>query len=81
MLLEVDRNAVREQVLALFREVRSILHDAHINSTRPVECAAAASKSGRSKKISSCFTTLRKLSQEPNGVRSTDVVDVGGLIA
>jgi preprotein translocase subunit SecD len=37
MLLEVDRNAVREQVLAsLFREVRSILHDAHINLARPV---------------------------------------------
>src|SRR5215470_5384182 len=37
VLLEVDRNAVREQVLASLRsEVRSILHDAHINLARRV---------------------------------------------
>ena len=37
VLFEVDRNAVREQVLALrFSDVRSVLHDAHINLARPV---------------------------------------------
>src|SRR5436190_23938700 len=37
ILLEVDRSDVSKRVLdSLFRDVRSILHDAHISLVRPV---------------------------------------------
>ena len=83
VLLEVDRNAVREQVLAsLFRDVRSILHDAHINLTRPVNVRDGSIEVRPLKEnFEATLTTLRKLSQEFNGVRPTDVVNAGdGLI-
>ena len=83
VLLEVDRNAVREQVLASLRsEVRSILHDAHINLARRV-----AVRSGgihvrpRQDNFEAALAKLRQLSQEFNGVRAVEVTDAGdGLI-
>jgi preprotein translocase subunit SecD len=80
VLLEVDRNAVREQVLAsLFREVRSILHDAHINLARPVIIRSGSIEVRPLKdNFEAALTKLRKLSQEFNGVRPVEVVDLGG---
>ena len=79
MLLEVNRNAVREQVLAsLFDEVRSILHDAHINLARPIVRRDAIEVRPLKENFEAALTELRKLSQEFNGVRPVDVVDVGG---
>src|SRR5262249_52653984 len=83
MLLEVNRNAVREQVLAsLFREVRSILHDAHINLARPVALRSGSIEVRPLKdNFEAALTQLRKLSQEFNGVRPVEITDVaGGLI-
>jgi preprotein translocase subunit SecD len=83
MLLEVDRNAVREQVLAsLFRDVRSILHDARINLARPVMVRSGSIEVRPLKdNFEAALTKLRKLSQAFNGVRPVEVVDVGdGLI-
>src|SRR5262245_12246815 len=80
VLLEVDQNAVRKQVLtSLFREVRSILHDAHINLARPV-IARSGSIEVRPLKdnFEAALNQLRKLSQEFNGVRPVEVTDVGG---
>jgi preprotein translocase subunit SecD len=83
MLLEVDRNAVREQVLAsLVREVRSILHDAHINLARPVALRSGSIEVRPLKEnFEAALTQLRKLSQEFNGIRPVEVTDVAdGLI-
>lgn len=79
-LLEVDRNAVREQVLAsLYREVRSILRDAHINLARPVVVRSRSIEVRPLKdNFEAALTKLRKLSQEFNGVRPVEVTDVGG---
>ena len=80
VLLEVDRNAVREQVLtSLFREVRSILHDAHINMARPVIVRSGSIEVRPLKdNFEAALTKLRSLSQEFNGVRPVEVTDVGG---
>jgi|SRR5215813_10957967 len=80
VLLEVDRNAVREQVLAsLFREVRSILHDARINLARPVIVRSGSIEVRPLKdNFEAALTKLRELSQEFNGVRAVEVTDVGG---
>jgi preprotein translocase subunit SecD len=83
VLLEVDRNAVREQVLALrFSDVRSILHDAHINLARPVTVREGGIEVRPLKdNFEAALATLRKLTQEFNGVRPVEVTDVGdGLI-
>jgi len=83
VLLEVDRSAVRKQVLAsLFSEVRSILHDAHINLTRPVVVRGGSIEVRPLKdNFETALTKLRKLSQEFNGVRAVEVTNVGdGLI-
>jgi preprotein translocase subunit SecD len=83
VLLEVDRNAVREQVLALrFSDVRSILHDAHINLARPVAVRSGGIEVRPLKvNFEAALATLRKLTQEFNGVRPVEVTDVGdGLI-
>jgi len=80
VLLEVDRNAVREQVLALlFRDVRSILHDAHINLARPVSVASGSIEVRPLKdNFEAALTQLRKLSQKFNSVRPVEVTDEGG---
>jgi|SRR5262245_35615188 len=80
VLLEVDQNAVRKQVLtSLFREVRSILHDAHINLARPVILHSGSIEVRPLKdNFEAALSKLRELSQEFNGVRAVDVTDVGG---
>jgi preprotein translocase subunit SecD len=80
VLLEVDRNAVREQVLALrLRDVRSILHDAHINLARPVTVRSGSIEVRPLKgNFEAALIQLRKLSQEFNGVRPVEVTDAGG---
>jgi preprotein translocase subunit SecD len=79
-LLEVNRNAVLEQVLAsLRREVRSILRNAHINLARPVTVRSASIEVRPLKdNFEVALTELRKLSQEFNGVRPVKVTDIGG---
>jgi preprotein translocase subunit SecD len=80
MLLEVDRAAVRKHALdLLFREVRSLLHDAHINMERPV-VAHNGSIEVRplQDNFEAALAKLRALSQEFNGVRSVDLDDAGG---
>ena len=80
MLVEVDRNAVREHVLtSLFREVRSVLHDARIHLANPltirsgnVEVRPLASD------FEAALAKLRGLSWAFNGVRPVEVTDAGG---
>ena len=53
VLLEVDRNSVRQYVLKkLFREVRDVLRDARIGLANRMPSATAALRSGRSQAIS-----------------------------
>jgi len=80
ILLEVDQSEMRAQFLQSLRhEVHSTLHDAYINLASP----PAVRSSGvevrlREGDFQAGFTKLRELSQPLNGVRSLEVVDVGG---
>jgi preprotein translocase subunit SecD len=80
MLVEVDLNAVREQVLALrFSDVRSILHDAHINMARPVTVRSGSIEvRPLEDNFEAALATLRKLTQEFKSVRPVEVTDAGG---
>jgi preprotein translocase subunit SecD len=82
MLLEVDRNDVREQVLALLsREVRGALHDARIELANHV-IIRIRSGGVEVRPLAGDFEValakLRELSQAINGVRSVDVTNAGG---
>jgi preprotein translocase subunit SecD len=83
ILLEVDRSDVSKRVLdSLFRDVRSILHDAHINLVRPVTVRSGSVEvRPLQNNFEAALTKLRVLSQKFNGVRAAEVTDVGdGLI-
>jgi preprotein translocase subunit SecD len=81
--LEVDRNDVRAQILkSLHRDVRSALHEAHIDMVRPVALRGDAIEV---RPLEASFRValakLRELSQPFSGARPADVVDAGrGLI-
>jgi preprotein translocase subunit SecD len=77
---EVDRNDVRKQLLeSLHRDVRSELHEAHIDLVRPV---VVRGDSVEVRPLEASFhaglAKLRELSQAFGGARPADVVDAGG---
>lgn len=78
LLLEVDKNSVREHVLKnLFQDVRNILRDARIGSANSlvvgsVEVRPVASQFG------AALAKLGELSKAFNGVRAAEVTDAGG---
>jgi preprotein translocase subunit SecD len=80
VLLEVDRNGVREYVLKkLFREVRDVLRDARIGLANPM---AIRSGSVEVRLLAGDFEAalakLGELSRAFNGVRPVEVTDAGG---
>jgi preprotein translocase subunit SecD len=83
LLLEVDRNDVREHILAsLFREVRDILHDARVNLANPVTVRnGSVEVTPLADDFGAALGKLRELSRPFNGVRPVEVTDAGsGLI-
>ena len=79
-LLEVDRNSVREYVLtSLLREVRGVLHDAHIKLSNHVTLrSGSAEVRPLAGDFEAALANLRELSGEFNGVRPVEVTDAGG---
>jgi preprotein translocase subunit SecD len=80
VLLEVDRNGLREYVLKkLFREVRDVLRDARIGLANPM---AIRSGSVEVRPLAGDFKAalakLGELSRVFNGVRPVEVTDAGG---
>jgi preprotein translocase subunit SecD len=83
VVLKVDRNSVREQVLAsLFREVRDVLHDARINLTKPVTIySGSVEVRPLAGDFGAALGKMSELSQAFNGVRPVEVTDAkDGLI-
>ena len=83
VLLEVDRNAVREYVLKkLFREVRDVLRDARIGLANPVSIRSGSVEvRPLGGKFEAALAKLGELSSAFNGVRPVEVTDAGsGLI-
>jgi preprotein translocase subunit SecD len=80
VLLEVDRNAVRDHVLtSLFREVRSALHDVRINLANPVTVRSGSVEvRPLTGDFEAALAKLRELSRAFNGVRPVEVTDAGG---
>ena len=79
MLLEVDRNDVREQVLAsLFREVRDVLHDARIMASYVTIRSGSVEVRPHAGDFEVALAKLRELWQPLNGVRSVEVTNAGG---
>ena len=78
VLLEVDRNGVREYVLKnLFREVRDILHDARIGLANPMAIRGGGVEV-RPLDFKAALPRLGELSRAFNGVRPVEVTDAGG---
>jgi preprotein translocase subunit SecD len=80
VLLEVDRNGVREEVLKkLVREVRDVLRDARIGLANPM---AIRNGSVEVRPLGGDFAAtlarLGELSRAFNGVRPVEVTDAGG---
>ena len=62
-------------------EVRSILHDAHINLARPVVVRSSSIEvRPLQDNFAAALAKLRKLSQEFNGVRAVEVTNGGGRL-
>jgi preprotein translocase subunit SecD len=83
VVLEVDRNGVRERVLAsLFGDVRKELRGARINLARPVTVRGGSVEvRPLAVDFEAALDKLSGLSQAFNGVRPVDVTDAGdGLI-
>jgi preprotein translocase subunit SecD len=80
VLLEVDRNDVREHVLtSLFREVRNALHDARVNLANPVTVRSGTVEvRPLADDFGAALGKLRELSRAFNGVRPVEVTDAGG---
>ena len=82
VLLEVDRDDLRQQVLALlFREVRGVLHEARINSANHVIIrirSGSVEVTPLAADFEVALAKLRELSQAINGVRSVEVTNAGG---
>jgi preprotein translocase subunit SecD len=79
VLLEVDRNDVREQVLAsLFREVRDVLHDARIMASHVTIRSGSVEVRPHAGDFEVALAKLRELWQPLNGVRSVEVTNAGG---
>jgi preprotein translocase subunit SecD len=80
LLLEVDRNAVRDRVLtSLFREVRDVLHDARIGLANPMAIrSGSVEATPLAGDFEAALAKLGELSRAFNGVRPVDVTDAGG---
>jgi preprotein translocase subunit SecD len=80
LLLEVDRNDVREQVLAsLFGEVRRVLHDARIRLANPTALRGGSIEVRPfGDDFGAALAKLRELSQPFNDIRPVEVTDAGG---
>ncbi len=79
VLLEVDRNNVREQVLdLLFREVGGVLHDARIMASHVAIRSGSVEVRPHAVDFEVALAKLRELSQPFNGVRSAEVTNAGG---
>jgi preprotein translocase subunit SecD len=78
VLLEVDRNSVREYVLKkLFREVRDVLRDARIGLANPVAIRSGGVEV-RPLDYNAALAKLAELSRTFNGVRPVELTDAGG---
>jgi preprotein translocase subunit SecD len=80
LLLEVDHNDVREQVLtSVLQDVRSVLHDARINlAKRATIRGGSVEVRPRGDDFEAALAELRDLSRAFNGVRPVEVTDAGG---
>jgi preprotein translocase subunit SecD len=80
VLLEVDRNDVREYVLKkLFREVRDDLRDGRIGLANPMTIRSGSVEvRPLAGNFEAALAKLGGLSQAFNGVRSVEVTDAGG---
>jgi preprotein translocase subunit SecD len=80
VLLEVDRNGVREYVLKkLFREVRDNLRDARIGLANPMAIRSGSVEvRPLAGDLEAALVKLGELSQAFNGVRPVEVTDAGG---
>ena len=78
LLLDVDRNGIREYILKnSFREVRDILRDAHIGLANPM-AMRGGSVEVRPLDFEAALAKLGELSRAFNGVRFVEVTDAGG---
>jgi preprotein translocase subunit SecD len=78
--LEVDRNDLRGQILkSLHRDVRSALHEAHIDLVRPVALRAdGVEVRPLELGFQAALAKLSELSEPFGAARPADVIDVGG---
>jgi preprotein translocase subunit SecD len=80
VLLEVDRDAVREHVLtSLFRDVRDVLRDARIGLANPTAIRSGSVEvRPLAGDLEAALAELGELSRAYNGVRPVEVTDAGG---
>jgi preprotein translocase subunit SecD len=80
VLLEVDRDDVREQVLSsLSGEVRDSLHNNHINLARPITVRnGSVEVRPLVEDFNATLAKLEELSRPFNGVRTVEATDAGG---
>lgn len=80
LLLEVDKNSVREYLLHnLFQDVRNILRDARIGFASPVAVRGGSVEvRPLADSFGAALDKLRELSKTFNGVRGVEVTDAGG---
>ena len=78
LLLEVDKNSVREYVLKnLFQDVRNILRDARIGSALAVRSGSVEVRP-LAGDFEAALAKLGELSRAFHGVRAAEVTDAGG---
>jgi preprotein translocase subunit SecD len=80
VLLEVDRDSVRDQILtSLFGEVRDVLRDARIGLTNPMAIRGGSVEvRPLAGDFEAALAKLGELSRAFNGVRPVEVTDAGG---